>query len=615
MNLFSIFARIGLDDKDFTKGMEGATKQADKLAKKEIPALGSSLDKNLNSILKKSGLALAAFGGASVKVGSDAMETEQKFAAVFGDMTEETQKFVDSFSKEFGRYDADVQNMMATTQTVGKNYGLTSERALQLSKDMSILTADVGAFNDMSDTDVHERLMAAMRGEGEAAEILGLSINQTTLQEYARRQGIDESISKMTQAELMELRYGLIIEQTADMQGYATKESESFASQVRNLTSEVKEISEQVGRILIPFLTDLIGWVVDNTKEIGLFASMVAGTVLALKGMTIISTINGLWAAYKTGVLGAKLAQLGLNTAMWANPIMWIVGLIGALVSGFIYLWNTNEDFRNFWIEAWESIKQAFEIAWNSIIAFFTETIPQAFTSAKSFFTEDVPNWFKDSMAKTTSFFTNGWNGIINFLSSIPSRMGEWLNKALNTVARWGQDTYNKASEWMSKTVDGIVNWFKDLPSKFLTIGENMIQGLWQGIINSKDWLFNKVGNFFGGLVKGVKSVLKIFSPSHVFEDEIGVMMARGVGVGFEKEIPDVNNAITRSINTDIDVNKGINAQGNGTGLMAEMIGYLKIIAAKDTNIDIDGRQLKRALAPYQEEDVIYNNRSANLSY
>ena len=38
-----------------------------------------------------------------------------------------------------------------------------------------------------------------------------------------------------------------------------------------------------------------------------------------------------------------------------------------ALVAAFIYLWNNCEEFRQYWIDLWESIKEIAEAVWNGI--------------------------------------------------------------------------------------------------------------------------------------------------------------------------------------------------------------------------------------------------------
>ena len=95
--------------------------------------------------------------------------------------------------------------------------------------------------------------------------------------------------------------------------------------------------------------------------------------------------------ALRTAAIGSTLAMLGLNTAMLANPIIWIVVAIAALVGGFVYLWNTSEGFRNFWIGLWNGIKEVvagvwnwLKDAWNGLAAIFgegtfTEALGRAF--------------------------------------------------------------------------------------------------------------------------------------------------------------------------------------------------------------------------------------------
>ena len=52
-----------------------------------------------------------------------------------------------------------------------------------------------------------------------------------------------------------------------------------------------------------------------------------------------------------------KIAQLGLNAAMLANPIGLVAAAIGVLVGAFVILWNKCEGFRNFWKQLWSDIK------------------------------------------------------------------------------------------------------------------------------------------------------------------------------------------------------------------------------------------------------------------
>lgn len=223
-------------------------------------------------------------------------------------------------------------------------------------------------------------------------------------------------------------------------------------------------------------------------------------------------------------------------------------------------------------------------------------------------------------------------DGIINALPMLLEKLPFIITKIMETLARNIPRLIETAVKIVAQLAVGLVQnipqiisavsqlmWgtieaFGTYYSELFNVGKNLVSGIWEGITGSFSWLMSKIGGFANSVTDGVKSFFGIHSPSRLFRDEVGNMLAQGIGVGFEEEIPDVNNDIQRSLTSDFSVNA--NAVTNSSnGLMAEMIGYLKVIANKETNIDIDGRTVKRILAPYQEEDTIYNSRNASLSY
>lgn len=96
--------------------------------------------------------------------------------------------------------------------------------------------------------------------------------------------------------------------------------------------------------------------------------------------------------------------------------------------------------------------------------------------------------------------------------------------------------------------VMGIVNAFKSLGSKIVAIGEDLLRGVWEGIQNMAQWLWDKVKGFFSGIVDGVKGLLGINSPSKVFAD-MGKNMALGLGEGWDKEYDGIKKDIESGLN------------------------------------------------------------------
>lgn len=120
----------------------------------------------------------------------------------------------------------------------------------------------------------------------------------------------------------------------------------------------------------------------------------------------------------------------------------------------------------------------------------------------------------------------------------------------------------------------GIVGAIVEFIPKIIEYGGQIIAGLWEGIKNSGKWLWDQVSGFFGDLGDKIKGFFSIESPSKWARDEVGAMLVKGVGVGFEDEgknvektIADELERIKRSLNTEIDY------RVNGNGELDDFYG------------------------------------------
>ena len=491
-----------------------------------------------------------------------------------------------------------------------------------------------------------------------------------------------------------------------------------------------------------------------NEMKRGLLAWQMAtrGTAVStglLNGQLSIG--QGLWALLTGQMTLSEIATYAqakamgvLNAVMNANPIALVVAALAVLAAGFIYLWNTSEDFRKFWINLWndtvsiiQSVAESvadfftkmipnafnsfvtklneigsiislfFQNLWNGIISFFTSTVPQAFMSVcnqisqifvnlwnsiVSFFTKTIPSWIENVKSwfaqlpyalgymvgqmlgqliqwgiDLVNFITvdipNFINGIVSWFAQLPGLIWEQLAISWNNIVKWGSDTYISATQWISQTVNSIVNWFaqlpgqiwswlsnaalkviswgsdlakkgnqaakklfdsvvngiKGLPGKMLSIGSDIVRGIWKGISGAGGWLMDQIGNFADGIVDGIKDFFGIHSPSKVMADEIGKFLPKGIAVGFKAEMPEAENQMlsnTRKMvdNFKTEVNNTANRnQGNGPynpdlgNPGSEPIDYTRLgnemvnaFAKSGVTVNIDKRKAGRIIKEVQ---------------
>lgn len=164
------------------------------------------------------------------------------------------------------------------------------------------------------------------------------------------------------------------------------------------------------------------------------------------------------WKAYDMAIGGVALAKAGLlriipaviggikgvNAAMAANPIGVVITLVGALVGAFIYLWNTNENFRNFFINAWTAIKNAVTSAGQWIMGvlqtvgnWVTGTFGPAFTWLNTAIIQPVWAAIKGAVSTAGSAISGVLSKVGNFVKSVFGPVFSWL---YNTIIKpiWG---------------------------------------------------------------------------------------------------------------------------------------------------------------------------------
>lgn len=129
----------------------------------------------------------------------------------------------------------------------------------------------------------------------------------------------------------------------------------------------------------------------------------------------------------------------------------------------------------------------------------------------------------------------------------IASRDLEKIKLALSAV--W-KELSNLASA-VKNAITGSIDAVKNIGTTAKNIGKNIVEGIWNGIKNAKDWLINKVKEWCGSVLDGIKSFFGIHSPSKVMRDEVGIMLARGMAEGIadgEKEVLDVATALNEKL-------------------------------------------------------------------
>jgi phage-related protein len=177
---------------------------------------------------------------------------------------------------------------------------------------------------------------------------------------------------------------------------------------------------------------------------------------------------------------------------------------------------------------------------------------------------KNIITFFKDGIMSMVgavkSAGTNVFNAIKNAIVNLPSTLGNLGRSAIHNLSSTIRGLASSAKTAALKVASAVELAILKLPQKMLSIGKNIVKGLWNGISNMTGWIADKVMGFANSVLGGIKKALGIHSPSRVMRDEVGKMMALGMGIGFEKNIPvddmqkSLNDPLKKIKRTALDV-------------------------------------------------------------
>lgn len=198
------------------------------------------------------------FSKQAIQLGSDVAEVQNVVDVAFGDMSSAVDEFAQNAITNFGMSELAAKRTASTYMAMASNMGLSQAEAAEMSLTLTGLTGDVASFYNISQELADIKLKSVFTGETETLKDLGIVMTQANLEAYALSQGISKSISEMSQAELVTLRYNFVLDQLSLASGDFVRTQDSWANQTRILSMQWQEFMSIIGQALIQVLLPVI---------------------------------------------------------------------------------------------------------------------------------------------------------------------------------------------------------------------------------------------------------------------------------------------------------------------------------------------------------------------
>lgn len=342
---------------------------------------------------------------------------------------------------------------------------------------------------------------------------------------------------------------GIMASKTDDV-GEALNKLETPSVKVKKSLNQVKNAGIELGTTIMsalaPTLEKVTGLIEkattwfssldEKTKQnIATAMALVAGLspVLMIIGKlvgsvsTVISIGTKVISVVKTIAVGAK----ALWAILMANPIGLVIGLLVALVAGFVALWNNCEGFRQFWIDLWEVIKQKTSEVVEAIKTFFTdmwtkiteifnsvkETVQSAWETIKNIVQvgvmliaeilqtafELITLPFRFIWENCKEIVTNAWNTIKEKISTVMNTIKEIITTVWNAIKSVITPILNAIKTFISNTWNNV----KTVITNVLNTIKSIVTTVWDAIKSKITTVLNAIKSVVTSVLNAVKSV------------------------------------------------------------------------------------------------------------
>ena len=232
---------------------------ANERQKKSYISLSSQMNSFMRNMAKLVSLkAIATYLGNAAEKFNSYYEAANLFGVSMKGLTSEASTFINKMETLLGIDPTEAMNNMATIQGLTTSFGMASDKAYVLSKNLTQLGYDLASLKNIPVAESFTKIQAAISGELEPIRRLGVDISNARLQQELLNLGYSQSVSTLSQADKAVLRYIAIMKQTTDAQGDFARTLSSPANMIRILQAQLNSLARAVGSLLYPALKSIL---------------------------------------------------------------------------------------------------------------------------------------------------------------------------------------------------------------------------------------------------------------------------------------------------------------------------------------------------------------------
>lgn len=191
---------------------------------------------------------VAQFMGDSIQVAREHERVIRATTMAYGQQAQQYQQFAQQLSAATGFTSDAILEAALSARTLSQNYGLT----IQQTQKLISVSADLARVRGIGIAEAFERVQSAIRGEAEASEYLGLTLNDTFLTNQAMNGSLKRTFGTMTDVQKAQVRYNELLKQSEQFSGLASKGTDSLDAAFGRVENSSRRVQSILGDMTKP---------------------------------------------------------------------------------------------------------------------------------------------------------------------------------------------------------------------------------------------------------------------------------------------------------------------------------------------------------------------------
>lgn len=206
-------------------------------------------------------LGIGTFLKGAVAEASGLGESINAVNVVFGKASKGVQQLGKESAKSLGLSNLEFNNLAVRFSSFADTIAGPGGDVTGTLKSMTGRASDFASVMNLDVAQAAELFQSGLAGETEPLRAFGIDMSAAAVEAFALKEGIASSAGSMSEAQKVQARYGLLMQQTSKTQGDFANTSGSLANQQRILSSSWKNTQAAIGTLFLPTLEKVAGFI------------------------------------------------------------------------------------------------------------------------------------------------------------------------------------------------------------------------------------------------------------------------------------------------------------------------------------------------------------------